>query len=362
MAKIFKCTSTQIMYVQPPLEETYYFTTDSLTLYRYTSASVFSASCLQKVDYVFVETEIQRAKEIIPAINTDYYVWETNTLWTYQQGQWVLKAGAFNYNNSYYYNTGNSVSAIETGYEDVNGLLHDGSVVIRDMYGLVKGRLFVDPITNNLAVSSYTGGGISFFPCAVTDTIQTVPDPIFYYEKDETGAYVLDENGNRIIQEVQQLEDYGTPPSGRLDVTIENDYDGSGNIIDKKVYYKIGENFGISEDDVTDGRLVLVKQYDYQEVNVDTDGDRTNVSVDGTTIIYIIKNDNDFYEVRLESDDKLLATYLRKDSAIRFARGKLMWAPHDFSVDIGKGTNIYTKVYGGIAFNGDVVAEHLITD
>ena len=42
---------------------------------------------------------------------------------------------------------------------DDNGLLHDGSVVVRDRNRIIKGKLYVDDGNDNLVISSYLGGG-----------------------------------------------------------------------------------------------------------------------------------------------------------------------------------------------------------
>lgn len=92
-----------------------------------------------------IATERERLNNISPINGSLYYVWETNTLWTYNHKWIVLEGNYSTVANGYYYNQ----NAITPTADDVNqvldnnGLLKNGSVVIRDANRVIKGQLYI---------------------------------------------------------------------------------------------------------------------------------------------------------------------------------------------------------------------------
>ena len=238
MPDIIRITSYDLLYTDVT-PDTYYYVTDSNILYYDQKDSKRAI-----VPFVFVETELQRTQEIIPLENLNYYVWETNELWTWST-VWIIKAGSENKNWSYYHGVQNKIYALDTGYEDNNGLLGDGSVVIRDVNKAIKGRMYVDLETNNLVLSSFLGGGLTLLPYGVTDTIVSVQDPVFKYVVDSDGNYVLDENGNRQIEKVEVVPEYTPTDVGRLDIDIFNKYAEDGSVQSREAVMKFNGSLRI---------------------------------------------------------------------------------------------------------------------
>lgn len=146
----------------------YYACTDSRTLYKDLTSSLEDRRIVNAVQ---LYKDNERAK-IRPVNGRLYYVWETNELWTYDSG-WTLKIGRSRDYNGYIYQNGyiKDISPVDstasepgTGVLDNNGLLGDGSVVIRDSNRLVKGKIAIDSEDSSLIVSSFLGGGMSFYP------------------------------------------------------------------------------------------------------------------------------------------------------------------------------------------------------
>lgn len=171
---------------------TYYVCTDSKKMYKDISNQVrkiFNAT--------MITTESERMYNIRPANGIYYYVWETNTLWIYNAG-WVVVAGVKHQSSGYYYNSAGDISPtpdIVGGVLDNNGLLGDGSIVVRDINRIIKGKLYIDGTNNNLVISSFLGGGIQLLPNGKIDskgslminpniTIET------YYMNKNTGEYI----------------------------------------------------------------------------------------------------------------------------------------------------------------------------
>lgn len=136
----------------------YYFCTDSNRLYKDDSSGRFRLS----VD--FINTEIDRVYNVRPANGTNYYVFETNELWLYNSG-WVLLDGVARPSNGYYYTDG-LIAPTDSDLVvlDNNGLLGDGSVCVRDQNRVIKGKLSINATNNNLVISSFLGGGLTFLP------------------------------------------------------------------------------------------------------------------------------------------------------------------------------------------------------
>ena len=125
-------------------------------------------------DYISVRTINDLQYNIQPEIGLVYYCWEDNSLWLWNS-KWVCLFSRTTYPSGYTYDDipSKSVPAnISPVYRydmpnmpaDDNGLLKDGSVVIRDANRLIKGKLYVDEGNNNLVISSFLGGGIRLLP------------------------------------------------------------------------------------------------------------------------------------------------------------------------------------------------------
>lgn len=124
--------------------------------------------------YVGVKTVNDLMYNLTPTANTTYYCWEDNSLWLWMN-KWIVLWSDRTYPSAYVYtDTGN----IDPVYRydqpllpaDDNGLLKDGSVVIRDRNRIIKGKLFIDDGNDNLVISSYLGGGIRILPNGQVDT------------------------------------------------------------------------------------------------------------------------------------------------------------------------------------------------
>lgn len=141
----------------------YYFCTDTMKLYKDTSTG------RHELNAVIVGSEIERLTSIRPANGKYYYIYETNELWLYNAG-WTVIVGTVRTSNGYYY-ANNKINATSDVSEvlDNNGLLGDGAVVVRDANRIIKGKLYIDPESNNLVITSFLGGGFTFLPSGTLD-------------------------------------------------------------------------------------------------------------------------------------------------------------------------------------------------
>ena len=125
-------------------------------------------------NYISVKTVNDLNTKINPMSNYVYYCWEDNSLWTWLDGWHCLYSdstypSAYRFDDIPSVDNPQGVSAIyrydmPNAPADDNGLLKDGSVVIRDINRLIKGRIYIEDSNDNLVVSSYLGGGIRFLP------------------------------------------------------------------------------------------------------------------------------------------------------------------------------------------------------
>lgn len=117
--------------------------------------------------YVGVDTVNDLQNNIIPEMGITYYCWESNSLWIWMN-RWICIYSDNKYPSAYR----TDHDFIEEVYlddqnptiVDNNGLLRDGSVVIRDANRIIKGRLYVSDKHDNLVLSSYLGGGVRILP------------------------------------------------------------------------------------------------------------------------------------------------------------------------------------------------------
>lgn len=125
-------------------------------------------------DYISARTLNDLQHNIEPILGAIYYCWEDNSLW-FWNNKWISLYSETTYPSGYVYDDIPSISnpaMLNPVYRydmpnipaDDNGLLKDGSVVIRDTNRLIKGKLYIDSGNDNLVISSYLGGGIRLLP------------------------------------------------------------------------------------------------------------------------------------------------------------------------------------------------------
>lgn len=124
--------------------------------------------------YNGVKTVNDLLYNITPNMNTTYYCWEDNSLWLWMN-KWITLWSDKTYPSAYVYDDSNNINEVYRYDQpllpaDDNGLLKDGSVVIRDRQRIIKGKIYVDDGNDNLVISSYLGGGMRFLPNGQLDT------------------------------------------------------------------------------------------------------------------------------------------------------------------------------------------------
>lgn len=117
--------------------------------------------------YVGVDTVNDLQNNIIPELGVTYYCWESNSLWLWMN-KWICIYTDGSYPSAYRTDNG-TIDEIylddqQPTIVDNNGLLRDGSVVIRDANRIIKGRLYISDKHDNLVISSYLGGGVRILP------------------------------------------------------------------------------------------------------------------------------------------------------------------------------------------------------
>lgn len=120
--------------------------------------------------YQGVKTYNDLMYNITPSLNTTYYCWEDNSLWLWLN-KWISLWSDKTYPSAYVYDDWDS-GKLNNVYRydqpllpaDDNGLLHDGSVVIRDRQRIIKGKIFIDDGNDNFVISSFLGGGVRILP------------------------------------------------------------------------------------------------------------------------------------------------------------------------------------------------------
>lgn len=169
--QIIKCVQSDLLYTKPKVGQIY-FVTNSRALYKDYGNSLEKRL---RFNAIILNTEYERENRIKPEIGKFYYVEETNTLWMFDT-RWNLKIGNIASYNSFSYYDGplspviNTDSSITNSRGDViidnNGLLGDGSVVVRDNNRIIKGNITVDNLRQQLHMNSYVDDGILFIPNA----------------------------------------------------------------------------------------------------------------------------------------------------------------------------------------------------
>lgn len=180
---IYRVTEFDLLSI-PKSENKIYACTDSRRLYEDIS------NVERKVlDVSQIDTEIDREYNFRPTNGVYYYVWETNELWLYHYG-WELIIGDRSdlEKNQYVYSSGGLGYVNKGGCceSDKNGILGDGSVVVRDSNRLIKGKLYIDETDNDLIISSFLGGGIKILPSGSADENGSliIEDGVLNYQGD----------------------------------------------------------------------------------------------------------------------------------------------------------------------------------
>ena len=148
-----------------------YYATDIRKLYK-----DFGDNIEQRLVFnaVILHTDAERLRHIKPIVGKFYYVEETNCLWLFDT-RWVLKIAESAIYNAYYadeyispiINTDNEISGLNGDkILDNNGLLGDGSVIVRDTNRINRGMLKSNTNNSQLEVKSYLDDGVLFIPNA----------------------------------------------------------------------------------------------------------------------------------------------------------------------------------------------------
>ena len=146
MGNMYMCVDTQKLYYDSGN------TADSRTLY----------------DYISVRTVNDLMYNITPTFGKSYYCWEDNSLWIWVN-KWETLYADTTYPSAYVYDDNDNLNSVYR-YDmpnfpaDDNGLLKDGSVVVRDRNRIIKGKIYVDDGNDNFVISSFLGGGLRFLP------------------------------------------------------------------------------------------------------------------------------------------------------------------------------------------------------
>lgn len=138
----------------------YYATTDTRLIYLDDDNSK-----RRIVDATQIPTEKQRLYEKFQkTVGRLYFVWETKNLYVWLNS-WNLVVGNPDFPNAYQYIDGN-IYEVGDMTDDVkgNGILGDGSVVIRDVNRIIKAKIYIDETNDNLVISSFLGGGVKILP------------------------------------------------------------------------------------------------------------------------------------------------------------------------------------------------------
>ena len=166
---IHKITSYDLLRLPANYGQTYYVT-DQRLLYKDYAPDLSGRRTLPAM---VLNTEHQRVNRIRPTNGVNYYVVESNCLWCYD-ARWVLKEGNKLY-NSYVYDSNNSVSPVIIDNDEIqneqgdriidnNGLMGNGTVVVRDTNRLRRGDISAMENKKLMVMTSYLDEGMLFRP------------------------------------------------------------------------------------------------------------------------------------------------------------------------------------------------------
>ena len=174
--KIYKMTEFDVLRTSVKMGNMY-ICLDSLNMYYDRGTGVNDR---QLYSYTGVRTRKELLYEITPDRGITYYCWEDNSLW-YWNNKWVALYSETTYPSAYVYDdipSSQNPSNINSIYRydmpnmpaDDNGLLRDGSVVVRDMNRIIKGKISVSDENDNMVISSFLGGGLRLLPNGKDET------------------------------------------------------------------------------------------------------------------------------------------------------------------------------------------------
>lgn len=158
----------------------YYYATDVRCLYMDYDNEIQHR---RRVAAVVLNSDYERLNSIRPQNGQNYYVIDTNMLWVFDT-KWVLKVGDVKSYNSYMYDSAqpmtpvilndSSITSVATGDKiiDNNGLLGNGSVVVRDANRINRGILGVDIPNSALTFTSFMDKGIVFYPYGMGSSVE----------------------------------------------------------------------------------------------------------------------------------------------------------------------------------------------
>lgn len=168
--EIIKCSRYDLMRAKPKVGQMY-FLTDSRVLYKDNGNNIEQRL---RFNAIILNTDVERLNSIKPVVGKFYYVEDTNSLWLFDT-RWTLKIGNTVAYNTYYagdyispvINTDSTISN-DNGDKiiDNNGLLGNGSVVIRDINRIARGVLSSNLAYNRLEMQSHLDDGFLFVPNA----------------------------------------------------------------------------------------------------------------------------------------------------------------------------------------------------
>ena len=155
-----------------------YYCTDTNVLYKDNGPNKESRT---RFNAIIVNTNYERLNSIKPVIGKFYYVKDTNELWMFDT-RWRLRISESTAYNTYaiageptssgghsYLSPIINASEFITGKSgdkiiDNNGLLGDGSVIIRDSNRIARGIISADLAYQHLVFNSYLDNGFLFLP------------------------------------------------------------------------------------------------------------------------------------------------------------------------------------------------------
>ena len=163
----------------PPKKGQYYYVTDTRCIYKDMNDEPTGR---KRVSAVILNSDYERLNVVRPENGQNYYVIDNNSLWEFDT-KWKLKMGSVDMYNSYTYTSGQTLSPVihtdplistPTGDKviDNNGLLENGSVVVRDSNRINRGIIGADLPNSVLAVTSFLDNGIVFYPYGMGSSIE----------------------------------------------------------------------------------------------------------------------------------------------------------------------------------------------
>lgn len=168
---VIRCTTYDLLKIKNKLGQIY-FCTDNLVLYR---DNGFSDTERTRFNAKVLSTENERIKSK-PEQGKYYYVIETNGLWLFEN-RWSAQTPNIAKYNSYtmtnqilspVINTNEEITSSLTGDKiiDNNGLLGNGTIVIRDGNRIIKNTMEVNNVSQQIQNKSYVDDGFVFIPNA----------------------------------------------------------------------------------------------------------------------------------------------------------------------------------------------------